>query len=347
MRPRSRLFGAMLCLLGLVLVCAKVVAEDESQGGAYVGPGKCAVETVTRDWRDGDRNRVVPVKIYYPKTGNGPFPVIVFSHGLGGSREGYEYLGRHWASHGYVAVHVQHKGSDEAVWKGNPQPMQAMRDAAKDPRNALNRPNDIRFAITEMERLNGQDGPLKGRLDLGHVGAAGHSFGAYTTLAVAGEVFVGPLGRQISVVDPRVKAAIPMSAPVPRRKEQLDKAFGAITIPCLHMTGTEDDSPIGETSKEERRLPFDHSRGSDQYLVIFNGGDHMIFSGRGKLPGDRTKDSRFQELIRAASLAFWDAYLRDDAKAKKWLAEGGLEALMGRDGTFEKRLKAIRPGTVR
>ena len=39
--------------------------------------------------------------------------MIVFSHGLGGTRDGYEYLGRHWASYGYVSVHLQHKGSDD------------------------------------------------------------------------------------------------------------------------------------------------------------------------------------------------------------------------------------------
>ena len=71
-------------------------------------------------------------------------------------------------------------------------------------------------------------------------------------------------------------------------QEILDKAFGSVKIPCLHMTGTEDSSPIGETAKEDRRLPFDHSKAPNQYLVIFNGGDHAIFSGRmARLPGRR------------------------------------------------------------
>lgn len=69
------------------------------------------------EWRDDKRNRVVPVKIYAPQVGGGPFPVIIFSHGLGGSREGYEYIGRCWAAHGYVVVHLQHEGSDDGVWK--------------------------------------------------------------------------------------------------------------------------------------------------------------------------------------------------------------------------------------
>src|SRR6185369_13262736 len=81
--------------------------------------GPFAVAVTRYDWVDAARNnRPVPVKIYAPEKGAGPFPVIVFSHGLGGSREAYEYLGRHWASHGYVVAHVQHEGSDDQVWKG-------------------------------------------------------------------------------------------------------------------------------------------------------------------------------------------------------------------------------------
>lgn len=319
---------------------ARLAAQDaKTPDAAYASPGKHAVETVLYDWKDDVREREVPVKIYYPKTGEGPCPIVIFSHGLGGTREGYEYLGRHWASHGYVSVHLQHKGSDDSAWKGQAKPLDALRDSLKNPAHAINRPADVKFAINQVEKLN-DAGPLKGRLDLKRIGMAGHSFGAYTTLAVAGEVFVLPTGRELSVVDSRIKAAIPMSSPVPRQEAQRQKAFRKIKIPCLHMTGTEDDSPVGDTKKEERRLPFDLSGDlADRYLVIFNGGDHMIFSGRGRLPGDRSKDERFQELIRASTLAFWDAYLREDASARKWFAVGGFETMMGRDGTLEKRTK--------
>lgn len=303
-------------------------------------PGSPEVETIKYDWKDTKRDREVPVKIYYPKAGNGPFPVIIFSHGLGGTRDGYEYLGRHWASHGYVSVHLQHLGSDDDVWR-NAEPgerMKAMRRSAANPQNSLNRPLDVSFAIDQMTKLNREAGPFKGRLDLDHIGAAGHSFGAYTTLAVAGEVFIGPFVDGQTLADPRVKAAIPMSAPVPPHKDQLDRVFGKIHIPCLHMTGTKDNSPIGNTPAEDRRLPFDHSNGADQYLITFKDGDHMIFSGRGRLAGGE-HDEQFQALIRESTLAFWDAYLRGNPKAKAWLASGGFESVLGKDGTFEKKLK--------
>ena len=127
-----------LCALtaGLVVVAIPLALTAKEPAVVYDGkPGPYAVETACYDWQDKPRQREVPVKIYFPKTGDGPFPVIIFSHGLGGSRDGYEYLGRHWASHGYVSVHLQHKGSDTAVWKDQAKPMEAMRQAIKDLRN--------------------------------------------------------------------------------------------------------------------------------------------------------------------------------------------------------------------
>jgi hypothetical protein len=108
------------------------------------------------------------------------------------------------------------------------------------------------------------------------------------------------------------------------------------------MTGTLDDSPIGETGADDRRLPFDHISGQDQYLVIFEGGDHMIFSGRGRgaaAAGRASKDAHFQDLIRQSSTAFWDVYLRGEEAARRWLAGGDFEAVLGASGRFEKKLK--------
>jgi predicted dienelactone hydrolase len=293
------------------------------------------VEILRADWFDAKRDRKVPVKIYFPQTGNGPFPVIIFSHGLGGSREAYEFLGRYWAARGYVSVHLQHLGSDAAVWQDTPVTnlMTNMRKAAANLDNASNRPADVSFAIDQLEKWNREDSPLKNRLDLARIGMAGHSFGSFTTLAIAGQVFIGLGGREISFADPRVKAAVAMSSPVPARKDTLDRAFGKIKIPVLHMTGTEDSSPIGETKPEERRLPFDHIHGADQFLLTLNGGDHMIFAGRTTTLTPE-KEKHFKELICESSTVFWDAYLKGDAKGKAWLTND-FKTVLAADGTFE------------
>jgi len=70
--------------------------------------------------KDVGRSREVPIRVYLPKEKK-PAPVVLFSHGLGGSREGSAYLGNHWAARGYVAVFLQHPGSDDSalrrIWK--------------------------------------------------------------------------------------------------------------------------------------------------------------------------------------------------------------------------------------
>ncbi len=310
----------------LVLLCGQVCAQTHS------------VETQRAVWHDSKRDRDVPVKIYSPRSGSGPFPVVLFSHGLGGTCEGYEYLGEYWGAHGYVSVHLQHHGSDDAVWRDTSKlsRMQAMRKSAADPQNAINRPRDVSFAIDELERLNRDASPWQHRLDLERIGVAGHSFGAFTALASAGQVFLPGTAKEGSLADPRIKAAIPMSAPTPKKKNRLDDVYAGVKVPCLHMTGTKDSSPIGDTTAEERRLPFDHCKNSDQFLITFKDGDHMIFSSRTSrsVPSDEI----FQKLIQQSSTAFWDAYLRNNSKAKAWLTND-FKNVLDDAGTFEMKFK--------
>jgi predicted dienelactone hydrolase len=317
-----RLLGIGLILFSLAISHAGISDFPRSPS--------LAVATVEEVWHDTSRNRDVPVKIYYPAADVGRCPVIIFSHGLGGSREGYGYLGQYWAGCGYVAVHVQHAGSDEAVWKGVPlrQVAAAMRSATLDPQVALDRAMDIHFAIDRLRDLDGRP-PLQGRLELSRIGVAGHSFGGWTAMAIAGEH--QPMVGNI-LADSRVTAVIAMSAPIPKR---LDTAtIDRITVPVFCMTGTRDNSPIGETMAPERRLLFDRMTSPDACLLIFNGANHMTFSGRRERTPD---DSRFQKLICEASTAYWDAWLRGDSAAKAWLYDGGFARLLGDAGSFETK----------
>ncbi len=327
------------CVIALALIC--VAAGEESPSYAPAVPFMEVAQTKL-EWHDLKRDREVPVKIYYPKDGAGPFPIVIFSHGLGGSRDGYEYLGRHWAGCGYVSVHLQHLGSDDSVWKDVPaaERAKAVQRSAANIANALNRPADGQFAIDQMEKLNADgSSPLKGRLDLQAIAMAGHSFGGYTTLALAGETFILPLGAK-RYDEPRIKAAIQMSAPAPIIRSEMDKAFGSITIPVMHMTGTKDFLEIlPQTTAADRRIPFDYMTNSETCLVIFNDGDHFIFSGRERLgtPEKLAQDGAFQKLICMGTTAFWDAYLKGNAAAKLWLLHGGYTKLLGDQASFEHK----------
>ncbi len=77
-----------------------------------------------------------PVRLYWPATSTrkGPVPLIVFSHGLGGSRKGYSYLGEGWSARGTASVPIQHAGIDETLWQGNPIMLLNRLDGAADER---------------------------------------------------------------------------------------------------------------------------------------------------------------------------------------------------------------------
>ncbi|MDE1170984.1 MAG: hypothetical protein PW734_07230 [Verrucomicrobium sp.] len=291
-----------------------------------------AVTFTDLTWHDAARDRDVPVRIYAPGSQAGPLPVLFFSHGLGGSREGYAYLGRYWAAHGYLSVHVQHLGSDAALLHS---PLE-LKAAMANPKNYIDRPRDISFAIDQVAALNAAPGPWQGRFDLSRIGAAGHSFGAYTTMALAGETFASHRNPALDhVADPRVKAVVAMSLP------HIDgQQFSGIHQPAFHFTGTEDRGRLREEDPKDRRAVFDGSSGPDTYLAVFQGGDHMVFSGRPRLMrqgGKGDHDADFQRLVCEGTTAFWDAYLKADARAKQWLAGGGFTQALGSLGAFEQK----------
>ena len=336
--PRSTPFALLGALaVALVALFANQVSQAGQAGRAAIpykpGPGPHAVAVGLYDWVDAARKRAVPVKIYSPKGGDGPYPVILFSHGLGSSRDTYEYLGRHWASYGYVVVHLQHRGSDSAILSG--QDGEAFTRATSE-EVAFTRPADVRFAIDRLAALNRDEPSVKGKLDLDRIGLAGHSYGAWTTLAVAGQVILSSTGRERYFQDPRVKAAISMSGAVPLDRAQHSLVYRRIKIPIFHMTGTLDDSPLpGGNKAVERRAAFDHITGADQYLVTFTGGDHMVFYGE----GGSEKEKTFHSLIKMGSIAFWDAYLKGEPEARAWLSRGGFAGVLGDEGVFEEKVK--------
>ncbi len=265
---------------------------------------------------DAARGRDIPVRVYLP-TNTAPEPVILFSHGLGGSRVGSVFLGEHWAARGYVAVFIQHPGSDDSVWRDAPvqERMRAMNQAASLD-NFLLRVQDVPAVLNQLEVWNAdKTNPLTGRLDLRKVGMSGHSFGAVTTEAVSGETM--PVGGQ-AFTDPRIRAAI-MFSPSSPKTGSAAKAFGSVKIPWMLMTGTRDVAPIGDPDVASRLAVYPALHGAPKYEVVLYNAEHSVFTDRA-LPGDREpRNPNHHRVILALSTAFWDAYLRGDAGALAWL----------------------------
>ncbi|QDU90253.1 Alpha/beta hydrolase family protein [Pirellulimonas nuda] len=282
---------------------------------------------------DQPRAREIPLRVYLPDSSD-PAPLAMFSHGLGGSREMSAYLGKHWSARGYVVVFLQHPGSDDSVWKeARPlQRMAAMRQAAN-LENFLLRAGDVPATIDALQRWNSQSGhALAGRIDLQRIGMSGHSFGAVTTQAVSGQS--PPVGKGFT--DPRIKAAVVMSPSTPRGGSAA-KAFADVSIPWMLLTGTKDISPIGGADLDSRLGVYPALPPGDKYELVMHNAQHSAFTERA-LPGEKhPRNPNHHRAILAVTTAFWDAYLKDDAQAKQWLAGDAVRGVLEADDTWKKK----------
>jgi dienelactone hydrolase len=262
------------------------------------------------DWVDAARQRAVPVRLYLPRdaTVERPVPLVVFSHGIGGSRRGYTYLGRHWASHGYASLHLQHVGSDRSLWSrvSLAEALDRVRGALQES-EAVARAHDLQFALDRL--LASEFGP---RIDTGRIVAAGHSYGAMTTLLAAG-ARVERDGRAVDLGDARIKAAIVISAPPFYGEPRPQKILGSVTVPSLHITATEDLIAIpGYFSGTGDRLAvFDAIGSARKLLAVFEGGSHSMFTDR-PTTGGADLNPKVKTATKELALAFLQSVLAND-----------------------------------
>ena len=289
--------------------------------------------------KDAERDREIPLRVYLPSQRDAA-PVVLFSHGLGGSRAGSKFLGDHWSARGYVAVFLQHPGSDDSVWRNQPlaERAAAMRKAAGGQNFSL-RAKDVPAALDQLDKWNkASDHPLAGRIDLSQVGMSGHSFGAVTTQAVSGQSF--PLVGA-SLTDARIKAALVLSPSRPARGD-VNKAFADVRIPWLLMTGTKDIATIGGASigvadMEARYAVFPALPAGNKYELVLDGAEHSVFTDR-PLPGEAgQRNPNHHRIILALSTAFWDAYLRGDPQAQKWLDGDGPRSVLDEKDRWQRK----------
>lgn len=271
--------------------------------------------------------RVIPWKLYYPEPQKltGKIPVILWSHGFGGNRDGAGFISRHVAAHGYAILHLTHIGSDSSLWEGKKaHPWEVLRKISINRDMTLDRFADVPFALSAFEEWARRDTEIGPHLNFTNPGISGHSFGALTTQAMAGQLFPDADGNLTSFREPRFKAGI-LYSPVPTLKLTAENPephiYGPIAIPLFHMTGTNDESPLEGFGYDRRMAVHDFSGlHGVRYLKVLQGGDHMVYNGtRGQLEANPLRPQHEAEIMRA-SLAFWDYYLKGDGAAKAVLA---------------------------
>ncbi len=273
------------------------------------------------DWIDSTRSRGVPSRLHWP-TNIAPgsrVPLIVFSHGMGGSRRGYSYLGRYWAARGIASLHVQHVGSDSSIWAGNPLTVVGRLQRAAHESEALARAWDVRFALDTL--LSSGAGPYGAQIDRRRIVAAGHSYGANTALLAVG-AHVMREGQWVEARDRRFAAAIVISTPPFYGEHDLTSVLGKITVPSLHVTATDDviEIPGYYSPAADRLAVFNAIATPRKLLAVFQGGSHGIFTDR-PLTGGPALNPKVKAATGELALAFFDfAFDGNGATLTRWNA---------------------------
>ncbi|HTR01756.1 MAG TPA: hypothetical protein VMN82_01060 [Thermoanaerobaculia bacterium] len=287
--------------------------------------------------RDSSRNRDVPVRVTYPE-GEGRFPVIVFSHGAGGAARTYDALARFWATHGFVVLAPTHADGASGASK-DPAAESAREpagDAAADPKAWESRVRDLAFIAAATGAVEARVPALAGRLDEARVGVGGQSLGAFAAMLLAGTtVDISKKDKAKSFADPIPKAFLLLSPPGRGQQGLTEKSWAAVERPLMVVTGTRD--PGSRNQDASWRLdPYQLSAPGNKYAVFIQGASHLTLTGvsaepGAPLPASTAKKPVSADLeiaifkdVRAATLAFWEAFLKDDASAKAFLQTDGL-----------------------
>lgn len=321
--PREMRALSFLCVLSCVAGCADD-AGPEDEGAPQPAPpeaaGPYAIGVTTVEVQSGDRT--LPVEVWYPARGGGepaeyvlkvgvlelarlpsprgarrdaqldrrgaPYPAVVFSHGNGGTRIQSVYLTEYLVTHGFVVAAPDHVGNTFAE--------QVNKALAIPPAEAAAlRPGDVSRALDALlERSDAPDGTLSGSTDASRLGVAGHSFGGYTTLRVAGAtidtaaVLAECLAGGGLICDGWENVEMPASQADPRFVSALAHApggaqamyggnrngFADVSMPVMIQGGTTDAITPWATEQE---APFDSLPAPKSLLGIEKAG-HFTFS---------------------------------------------------------------------
>ncbi|MBI5774754.1 MAG: hypothetical protein HZA89_13540 [Verrucomicrobia bacterium] len=267
-------------------------------------------------WIDVTRGYTMPVRIYAPAIGQSgaPYATIVLSHGLGGAIGAFDWLSAYLASHGYICVMIQHDDTR--------------------PDSRVERPKDVTFALDQLLG-SPTNALLAGRVDAARIAHGGHSFGAFTTLAVLGARYhlsndvASPI---VSHPDARVKCGVALSPQGATTLGLFSGSWDLITRPSLTMHGTLDTAP-GTSDPATRRQPYDEMPAGNKAHLTLADAVHSDFSDT----GIAENANLYSQWYFPAMLAFLDAHLNDDATATAWLDALALTRLSSNVANLETK----------
>lgn len=236
------------------------------------------------------REEDLQVRVSAPATG-GDLPVIVFSHGFGGSMNTYAPLADFWAAHGFVVLRPTHLDSRTL---GLPA------EDHRTPHIWRSRIDDLKRVLDELDVLEASVPGLGGRVDRGRIAVAGHSWGAQTASALLGARVIGSDGAPgEDMSDPRVTVGVLLALTglgddlTPFATENfpfMKPSFTGMTTPALVVAGDQDRSALSTRGPDWFTDSYTHSPGSKSLLTLF-GAEHSLGGISGYEAAETTDES--------------------------------------------------------
>jgi predicted dienelactone hydrolase len=316
--------GGLILLAGLLTGCA---ATGPAVDHFAAGPYQVATDdSVTL--QDQIYNRDLNVRVRYPVgEGNAKFPLVVFSHGAFCYPQQYANVTDFWVSHGYVVAFPDHLDSPN-LGKIDPRSLPILLNS---------RVNDMSLVLDSVAEIEAAIPGLAGRIDSERLAVAGHSFGGMIAMVKSGlRIKESAQDPEVTFADARFDAAVILSG-VGQMEQMTDDAFGGLTGPLIASGGTLDIGNVGtgETYPWEWRMsPYNLAPPGDKYSIWLTGADHYM---GGQICRDNRggeDDPETARVVRTADLAFLDAYVKGDRRAKRWLKRNDWSASSSGRATF-------------
>lgn len=337
-------------------------------------PGPEAVKQKSLLLEDSQRDRQIPLDLYWSQNSRGP--LVVMSHGFGSNRKFLIYLARHLASHGLTVAALDHPGSNADLLYGQTSKLSKPTLTEKSLLSAqefVDRPKDVSFLLNQLKKLNRQPGALQGKLHTESVTVLGHSLGGTTALSLAGgtidlnhlrracklknpveQAFANWFqcsatelpGRQLNFRDRRVTQIIAINPLV-------GDMFGTqglrqVAVPTLMVSGTDD---VVTPALANQLQPFTQLP-QPKYLLTAIGGTHLSISdpttvnGKWTLTKEQTGPTAepLRELLKGTSLAFISQQTPAATLYKPFLTPAYAQSLSTR--RLPLRLNTMLPASV-
>jgi predicted dienelactone hydrolase len=342
----------------VLAVSGEAHAEPVYDPVAVPADPPAAVEVVVQD-AERDRELVFTVRVPPRASAEGEsapetLPLVIFSHGAGGSGAAFESLSEALAARGYVVIHPWHSDSEALRRRQGGETYDRRRPADQlvERVDLADRIADVRFIIDHLPLFE-RELELPTPIDPERIGMAGHSAGAMTTQVAAGLRFFPPqrgLGnrrgrgetRGISTPIPEIRAFAIISGQGTTRPSLNEQSWADMDRPTLTITGSRDESRVSSETPASRRHPFEFAPPTgNKYLLWMEGATHSSFQGSRQANALREQPPDnvdwIERLTTASVVALMDAYLLGKPEAQAWLRSGAAATIPGGEAEWQHK----------